>query len=584
MKAQPKPPKVLFRKYPLTVPILGSALLVAGGALVFWLLTKNRYTPGSLPVGANVVPQEALMVLSVSTDVGQWQQLRQFGTPKSQAAFDRTLVQWRDQTLTRYGLNYAQDIQPWVGSEVTIAQLASQSEILPGNTSNLPTRVNPQPLLVVLPIADPVKAQALLSKPQSPLGQMWTERVYKDIKIRQAPPGSAAELQIAVLENRLVVVGNSARSLEQAIDAYRSRQSLAQTPGYVQALSQIQIQQPPFFSLYRNIPASVTSAAENLNQSLSKQRQDWIRQSQGWATVAHLKPEGIELRNIAWLKPNSQRKFAVKNDATLLPQRLPASTIALISGSDFKQFWEDYNRDYVTYPVQPINPELLRQGIQGSIGLDWNKDFLPWLQGEFALAVIPMPGNAAAKMPVGIVAMAQVSDRRAAEASWEKLDQAMASRQKYRVKAGKFNNKAVVNWSDPISGTTVTHGWLDHNIAFLSLGTPVTGTILPQTRTPLAKDGLFTQATLTANQSNPTAVNGYFFVNFERILSLSTLPPLLQWINSYRDWLEGIRGIGLSAVTSSDRTSQFNIMVLLKQGNSPAPLPSPTQSAIRRTF
>jgi hypothetical protein len=401
--------------------------------------------------------------------------------------------------------------------------------------------------------------------------------VYKDIKIRQAPPGAAGELQVAVLENRLVVAGNSARSIEQAIDAYRSRQSLAQTPGYVQALSQIQTEQRPFLNFYRNIPASVTSAAENLNQSLSKQRQDWIQQTQGWATVAHLKSEGIELRNIAWLKPNSQRKFAVKNNATLLPQRLPASTIALISGNDFKQFWEDYNRDYVTYPVQPINPELVREGIEGSVGLDWSKDFLPWLQGEFALAMIPMPGNAAAKMPVGIVAMAQVSDRRAAEATWEKLDQAMASRQKYQVEAGKFNNEAVVNWSDPITGTTVTHGWLDRNIAFLSLGSPVTGTILPQPQTPLAKDGFFNQATLTADQSQPTDVNGYFFVNFERILSLPTLPPLLQWINAYRDWLEGVRGIGLSAVPSSDRISQFDVMVLLKQGNSPAPLPSPAQ-------
>jgi hypothetical protein len=35
----------------------------------------------------------------ISTDQGQWQQLREFGTPQTQAELDKNLVQLRDRLL-----------------------------------------------------------------------------------------------------------------------------------------------------------------------------------------------------------------------------------------------------------------------------------------------------------------------------------------------------------------------------------------------------------------------------------------------------------------------------------------------------
>ncbi len=56
----------------------------------------------------------------------------------------------------------------------------------------------------------------------------------------------------------------------------------------------------------------MTSAAENIDQRITQENQEWIDRPSGWATVANLQDEGIELRNIAWLKPDSKRLFGAK--------------------------------------------------------------------------------------------------------------------------------------------------------------------------------------------------------------------------------------------------------------------------------
>jgi hypothetical protein len=577
-----KTPK-FFKKYPLAAPIAGAVLLVVGGVTIFWWINRNTFTPGTLPVGANLIPQDALMVVTVNTDVQQWRQLRSFGTTNSQPAFDQTLVGLRDQIFNQNGINYDQDIAPWVGPEVTIAQLSPQSE-LSDESTEVPSSLSPQPMIAVLPIGDPLRAREVLLKPKDLPQRQWSERTYKDIKIREAqssinpdPKGQAPNpppLQLAVVENRVLVVTNSARSMNQAIDSFRDpKLSLVQTPGYASALGQIQQPVRPFITLYRNVPGAINSAAKNFDRSISQKNQEWIDQAQGWATVANLKEDGIELRNIAWLKPDSQRKFAVKNDAKSLYKKLPDATLGMVAGGDFERFWQDYSRDYITYPIQPFDPNLFNKAIQSSLGLNWEKDFLSWMKGEFTIAMVPMPGDAAKTMPVGIMALVKTNDRRAAEKAIKQLDDAMISRQNYKVAPGKFNNEPVINWSDPLTGTTVTHGWMGDNVAFFSLGGPVTATFFPNVQASLGDDPKFKRSALASLGQPQKDPNGFFFFNVERVLSLPTLPPLLRWLEPYRDQAEAVQAIGVNAVTSSDRTMRFDALVQLKKGANPGPLP-----------
>ncbi len=248
------------------------------------------------------------------------------------------------------------------------------------------------------------------------------------------------------------------------------------------------------------------------------------------------------------------------------------------------QFWQDYRRDYITYPIQAFNPSLFEQGLQDSIGLSWEKDLLNWMKGEFAIAMVPMPGAAATKMPIGLVALVKTNNRGEAEKSLQQLDNAMISRQRYQVAPGKFNNEPVVNWRDPLTGTTVTRGWMNDDIAFFSVGTPITGTFFPNVQASLNDQPKFRRtATDSLNQTKQDA-NGFVFMNVEQIFAMPTLPPLLRWLEPYRDFGEAVQAIGMNAFTSSDRTMRFDAFVQLKQGTPAGPLPTaPPQASVTPT-
>src|SRR5512147_2826698 len=87
------------------------AAIITGGAAAYWVLIQEKYSSGNLPVGASLIPQDVLMAFSVSTNERQWQQLREYGTLQSQAAFEQNLTKLRDRFLTTNGFNYQQHIQ-----------------------------------------------------------------------------------------------------------------------------------------------------------------------------------------------------------------------------------------------------------------------------------------------------------------------------------------------------------------------------------------------------------------------------------------------------------------------------------------
>ncbi|BAS58176.1 MULTISPECIES: DUF3352 domain-containing protein [Leptolyngbya] len=564
MNAQTKPNSTKQRP-PLPLTIGAAAALVGGGAIAFWALTRQQLNV--MPIGANAIPQDALMVVSVSTDTGKWQQLREFGTPRSQAAFDQSLVQFRDRFLKNRGLEYARDIQPWIGKEVTMAFLPPQAGVTVPNPGQPAAPPNAQPTVMVVPIADALKAKDTLEKSPATQGAKWTERDYKGVKVRENQESANQSTSIAVLDTTQVLVANNPNAIERAIDTVKEGKSLAQTPGYGEALTQIQ-EENAIARLYVNIPAAANTSAANSSRPIPPQTLAQLQQNQGLAATAKLTNEGIQFKGISWLRPDSQRKLNTENTAKTIPTRLPTDTLMMASGGNLKQFWQDYTQGSASNPIQFVNPEALRQGIRTTVGLDLEKDLLNWMQGEYSLALLPAPQGAPAALPASLVFMVQTSDRRAAEATLKKLDEVMATKYAFKVEEAKVEGQSIVNWSLPAASVNITRGWLDGNVAFLSLGAPIASAILPKPTKALAENELFRKST----QSELAPHNGNFFVDMDRVLKLQNF-PLLQIPAANRTVLEAISSIGVTAAVTSDRTSRYDVFVGLKKGNNPGALP-----------
>ena len=561
------------RKPSLLLPLGAAVLFIVGGA-VAWAILRGKPRPGELPSGAELLPQESLISVSISTDPAQWQKLQKFGTPQTRAFLNQNLEKLRDRIFEDSGYTYEQDIQPWVGEEAMLALLPQSQDaapLTPGEKSSQPGLTNQQPLVMVLPIANPNRARELLANPQQRQTRKQVERTYKDITIQEIQGLSQQNLSIAVLGRRFLAIATHPRAIEQTIDAFQDKTSLAATPGYIEALRQIQSDRP-LARIYVNVPAAATLAAANSANPATPGNLAQRQQNQGLAATISLEPDGILFKGISWLKPTSEKTLIVENKARNMQRRFPADTALMISGGNLQRLWQDYVQGATANPLTPIQPKRLENDIQSSLGMDLATDFLPWMAGEFALALIPTLPEQNNPFAAALVIMVQVSDRRAAEAALEKLDEAMQDIHSFEIDPVQLGNQPAVSWTSKRGIPTATRGWLDGNIAFLTLGAPIADTLVPQPANTLAENDLFLKTVPADLEPN----NGHFFLDLDRatayILSMIRLPPGQKILTT------GIRSIGVTAAVSGERTTRYDVFVTLKKVNEPPSAPTPAPS------
>lgn len=566
---------VFEKKPPLVVTIGTALLLIGGGALTYFGLRWRLARVQGLPLGTRAIPQTAVAAVSISTDPEQWRQLRQFGTPETQARFDQQLADWRDLWLTPYGISFAEDIEPWVGEEITIAWVteteASEDDI-PASAA-----LGDQQRMLILPIADPEEAQIYAdSLPLAPNGNEQTN--YRGIALQQFSSSSGDADQsvlIGLLGTQLILVSEDERTAQQAIDAYKDGKNLADLWGYRRSFDYIGEVQS-FGKLYLNVPVATRILAQSSQPQLPSTLIDNFQDSRGFAATMSLKSQGIQIQSTSWLGTDSDITYADTNIPTQLPQYLPRETFLLASGGNFQQFWQDLSDRQNWGAFTVLAPDNLALALQGSTGLTLENDLLPWMAGEFALALVPPQADQSetenqTQLPnPGLVTLLQVRDRLPAEQTFAKLDEVVENRYRFTISDEPEGDIELVRWTSPFESVAISRGWLDSSIAFLTVGTDTDRAIVPKPRRSLAKAPLFQLTTGDAPYPN----NGYFYINLEALtradenLFLPTLPIENQGV------LRAIQALGVTATILDEQRLRYDLYLALKQGNRPGPLPN----------
>lgn len=572
---------LMKKKKPSLVLTLSSAgLLIGGGIAAFWLLTQGKPLSRDLPPGATIIPSQALFAVSVTTDVRQWQQLREFGTREVQAEIDKNIVQLRDRFLTSNGYDFQKDIQPWVGEEVTLAVLAPvDSSKPPAKPVASFTDANGQQLVLVLPIKNPQNAKNILTQLKTRKGSDFKESTYKGIPIQQTNTNSSTsssgsnteDFAVSVIEDKYVVITDDSVAMEKTIDAYQTKTSLSTVPGYADNISKISSYQP-FAQFYINVPTSAKIASAAPNRQLPSQVLSQLQNNQGLAGTITLDTEGVRLKGVSWLNPNSQRVLTVDNNAGEMQNRIPAEALMMLSGGNLARVWADYTSTSQNNPLSPIPPEQLRSGFKSLTNMDLDRDFLNWMNGEFSLSVIPTSKDGSDEaFRAALVFMIQTSNRERADAALKQLDEVMRSQYQFRIEEKKAFGHPVINWIGPFGTLTASHGWMDDDVAFIALGAPISEKIL---NTSQSNDSLRNaQAFQKAVPSEMNQTNGQFFLDVERTTKNFPLPLLLP---NQQTFLNATRSIGITSAVSDNRSNRFDIFIALKKAGKPTPLPSPT--------
>ncbi|NJL48729.1 MAG: DUF3352 domain-containing protein [Leptolyngbyaceae cyanobacterium SM2_5_2] len=196
---------VLQKKPPLLLVVGAALLFLGGGALALWVMARRGNLIKALPTGANAIPDEAVLVLALSTDEAQWRRLRQFGTPTTQAQLDQVLAQWRDLLVTRAGINPGTDLQPWVGSEITLALLPAADAIAPAVPGLPPALALESNVVVAIPIDNASAAQEGLGNRLVEAKEIG-DNPYRGITLQQLEGDDETPLYAAVLNPELALV------------------------------------------------------------------------------------------------------------------------------------------------------------------------------------------------------------------------------------------------------------------------------------------------------------------------------------------------------------------------------------------
>ncbi|MDZ8069489.1 MAG: DUF3352 domain-containing protein [Nostoc sp. DedQUE08] len=570
------------KKPSLVLTLSAAGLLIGAGSVGYWLLAQRQISSSDLLVGANIIPGDALFAVSLTTDPQQWQKLRQFGTKETQTELDKNLVQLRDRFLTNNGYDFQKDIAPWVGDDVAIAILAPTTGNKPAPkpvTTNENAASDQQSMVMVLPVKNSEIAKTILAQPKILKQGKWSDRTYQGIAIKQSEGQAGQNFSVALLDGRFLVITDSPKATERAIDAYKNKTSLATTGGFAENFPKIANYQP-FGQFYINVPTAAKIAAASPNRPLPAQVLAQLQNNQGLAGTITLESEGIRFKGVSWLNPNSQRVLTVENKAGKMQSRIPAETLMMLTGGNLQRLWRDYVLTSQGNPLSPIAPEQIRGGIKSLTDLDLEKDLLSWMKGEFSLSVIPATPKEGSPndFRAGLLFMVQTSDdyggqslRKSAEASISKLDEVMKNQYQFQVQPGKVAGQPVVNWVSPYGTLTASHGWLDGDVAFLIVGAPIADKIVPKPNYTLAGTLPFQQTVPT--EPNPT--NGQFFLDVERTVKNFPLPTLIP---NQETLLDATRTIGMTSAVSDNRSNRYDIFIELKKVTNTTTLPSPENS------
>lgn len=531
-----------------------TAVVIASGAIAYFYLRGAPTGNRGAVAAAKLVPESAWGTAYLSTDRASWSRLQQFGTPETQKAVQVQIDRLQQEVLAKTNVDPLRDVRPWVGG-VTIARLPGESSAGITDRSHL---------LMVLGIRDKLKALAFARKMKANAKGQIAEQEYNGVTLTEVAQKDGTTLGMAVLGNHWVLAFDP-ELIRQAIDTYKGSPSFANQPEAQKMLQRGAEVTNPLIQVYvvDYKPLLQSSAAEE-NSEVPASALSEFESVQSMVVGVGVDDRGLRAKAIAQLDPDipPTGNRSSPNDVNT---RFPAETLLLVSGRDLRQVWLQLMARTQTYPEVKETVEQIRSGFK-QVQLEADRVF-GWMDGEFALGVIPSQDGILAQTGFGGALVLETSDQASAAATLKQLNEVVRNRLPLplAVNETEFQGIAISEWSIPqlAPGALVSYGWLNDRSLLIALGGPLVKVMVPQPTTNLDKSETFQDTIASLPKSNI----GYVYVNMEQALSiLNRLPPEATPISpEVNVFLQSIRGVGMTATPPKNQTSTVEVSVPLKR-------------------
>jgi hypothetical protein len=529
----------------LILPAVAVTALVGGVAGYFYF----NGAPGdtATPLGiAKVIPEKAYLAAFISTDEKNWAKLRQFGTPEAQQAYEKSLKEFRQKMLSESNVDVDKDVKPWMGN-MMVAMMPS------------PNAKEPE-MLVAIAIKDKVSALSFANKLKSDAKATTTETDYKGVKIAEIVDAKSKNPSYAaVLKDSYLVVGSDKKAIEQSIDTLQGSPSFATKQEAAPLLSQndgeavvARLYLPDYAGMVKAISAS---SSMPMNASTLEQ----LKSVKSMVSTVSIDDVGLRLKGAMKFDPKTA--IELKPSSSKVAAQFPIDTFALVSGANLSSYWSQNVAQAKNIPESKKFIDMMRGGTQ-TAGLDLDTDIFSWMDGEFAIGMMPISQGPLAQMGVGGAMVFTTSDRKTAEATLSKLD-AIGTSQSLTIAQREVNGKKVTEWQTP-QGGLLGHGWLDDHTLFIALGDQLVTSLSSQPNPSLEASDNFKAVTASLPKQN----FGYFYVDVEKTMALvnkatggsqklAMNPETTAIMNS-------IKGVGGTTIQTDKTTRQIEAVLALK--------------------
>jgi len=537
--------------------VIGTTLVLVGGGAAY-LYAKGFWGVADTPAAsAKVIPDEAVMAGFISTDPQSWMKLQQFGTPELQTLVNQSLEDLQAETLKDSQISYEEDLKPWLGNVMVAILPTTSAETV--DDSNLLTVVTIKNKFSLLKFANQLKTEDKLGK--------IDEIDYNGLTIVETID-EGRTFYSAVLRQHLVI-SEDLKPVQLAIDSYKGEPSLASEGNIAKLFSQDMDLLNPVAKFYiPDYTAFVQEMVAN-NPGVAPLPPATLEQLQAFKSVkmgVGIDDVGIRLKTIANVEPSEIQVEFQPNPGQIISQ-FPASTMMLLTGNGISQGWETISQSAQTDPQLQQGLNSLRSAAN-SINLDVDKDIFGWMDGEFAIGVIPSTEGILAPIGFGGVIVFQTSDRATAQTTLTKLD-TLAQQNTIQVSPRTVQGELVTEWTIPGQGTWLGHGWLDQNSLFIAIGEPIVEKMLVNPEPSLDQSESF----ITVTEALPESNSGYFYLDMDKTMTVvndfieNTTPDTPEPAPDTQTALailNSVQGIGGTVTQDNPSTHSFEMIITLE--------------------
>ncbi len=537
----------------LIAGVLALLGLSAGG--FYWLATQTPLNllaggPTTTPAAAVFVSKQAPLLASMLVNPDRLEALRQvFATPEERSRSHAEFEQIKKSFLANTGLDYSRDIQPWIGDEITLAVTTPDFD---GDSSN----GKQTGFLLAVSSQKVDRSQQFLDSywlQQSRVDKTVQSEIYKGVKInyKQAPisqkksaslspfnplslpnptlPRSFATAAIGGNLNsgnnqNFVLFANSPIVIRDAINNVESANlNLNNTPEYQKALQQLN--QGRIALAFVNLPQSATE--QNPQVSLNS-----------LAVAVGVNRRGL-LAQTALVTSRENTASPTLSEPVQALQYIPSASPFAVASTDLRNFWADLSSAVSTNTEVSNLVDRTLADIQQVWGVNLPQDIFDWVQGEYALAVLPNSSNGAD----WIFAAENSAD---SQKAIDKLDEIARSKE-YSIGSFTLRNQKITAWTQ----LTTSPNYGKENNRKSAIETEAKGV-----RATVGKYQIFTTSVEAMDAALEAAATGSLVANQDFQTSIEPLPPsndgyfYLDWPSSRRIWEKQIpllRLIELSA-------------------------------------